>query len=174
MRKNLFILLVGCFISCGSINCTIITTNTTPVISPLKKTDLAEFPKGYEDWSNTVSCVNLDRASDFYGFQRVLVNEDALPAYKDRGAYPEGSRLVLEFSRPIAETKTILKGELDWLAVMTRSLEPEALKTGGWIFSAFEGKTKALKTIDPVKDCYQCHMGAWDRSYVFSSPPQTK
>src|SRR5574340_855469 len=76
------------------------------------------FPEGYQDWTNTCSKTVLDKTSPFYGFQRVLVSNTALSAYKNGSGYPEGSRLVLEFNEPILEgSGDVVKGKTNWIAV---------------------------------------------------------
>ncbi|MCK6462415.1 MAG: cytochrome P460 family protein [Candidatus Pacebacteria bacterium] len=127
------------------------------------KTDLA----GYRDWTTTVSRVVMDKSSPFYGFQRVLVNDIALPVYKSGGSYPEGSVLILEFNEPMAEGNDTAMGKTNWLAVMTR--DSAATQTGGWIFSAVDGKTMTVKAdVDPVAGCYNCHTARKDNNYIFS------
>ena len=141
--------------------------------SPAKKIDkaVAEFPYGYQDWVNPVSKVVLDLGSDFYGFQRVLVNKDAMYAYTFGGPYLEGSQLVLEFSEPIFEgpegKKDIVKGPVNWFALMTRN--SLAKETGGWIFEAYDGLTNTRRDIDPVAECYSCNLPMKGKDYVYSS-----
>ncbi|MDE1988165.1 MAG: cytochrome P460 family protein [Patescibacteria group bacterium] len=128
------------------------------------------YPDGYQFWTNTASKVVLDKTSPFYGFQRVLVSDTALPTYKSgRGEYPEGSRLVLEFNEPIPEGPhgDVIKGDPNWIAVMIKY--SPATTTGGWFFEAFDGKTKVSKNIDPVKGCYECHTAMKSNHYVFSN-----
>ncbi len=144
-----------------------ITNNSSPVKEKTVPI-VAEFPEGYQDWPNIGAKVVLDKTSPFYGFQRVLVSDRALPTYKIGGEYPEGSQLVLEFNELIPEGQRgdVAKGGTNWIAVMRK--DKAATETGGWVFAAFDGK-KALKAdIDPVKGCYACHTGQKNNNYVFS------
>lgn len=166
MKKYFFGLPVFAFL----ILIVVIGCATTPSSAPTMIK--SGFPEGYQDWTNTFSKVVLDKNSPFYGFQRVLVNDSALPAYKKGGDYSEGSMLILEFNEPILEQEKdlvveIVGGSTSWLAVMKK--DSSATKTGGWIFAAYDGKTKALKAdVDPVKGCYDCHTAMKSHNYVFS------
>jgi hypothetical protein len=43
----------------------------------------------------------------------------------------------------------------------------KSMATGGWIFEAYDPAGKPLK-IDPVKDCFECHLsGAKESGFVF-------
>jgi hypothetical protein len=125
------------------------------------------FPYGYQDWTNTFAKV-VQEKGPFYGFQRVLVSLQALDAYTNNSSgYENGDVLILEFNEIENETDGIVKGEVNWIAVMVK--DSSATKTGGWRYAAYDGKTKALKgEVDPVTGCYNCHMAVKHRDYVFS------
>lgn len=127
---------------------------------------VAGYPNEYQNWTNTVSKVVLDKTSPFYGFQRVLVSKMALPTYKMGGQYPEGCQLVLEFNEPVPEGDDIVKGKTNWIAVMTKDLS--ATKTGGWIYEAYDGNA-IKKDMDVVTGCYNCHTAMKHKDYIFSS-----
>lgn len=134
---------------------------------------IAGYPNGYQNWTNTVSKVVLDKTSPFYGFQRVLVSNMALPTYKMGGQYPEGSRLVLEFNEPTLEGPEgddIVKGHTNWIAVMTK--DSSAIKTGGWVYEAYDDSptiAATKKDMDVVARCYNCHTAMKHKDYIFSS-----
>ncbi len=125
------------------------------------------FPYGYQDWTNTFAKV-VQEKGPFYGFQRVLVSLQALDAYTNNSSgYENGDVLILEFNEIENETDGIVKGEVNWIAVMVK--DSSATKTGGWRFAAYDGKTKQLKgEVDPVTGCFNCHTAVKDRDYVFS------
>jgi len=129
----------------------------------------AGFPYGYEDWTNTFAKV-VEEEGPFYGFLRVLVSLQALDAYRNNSnGYENGDVLILEFNEIENEKDGIVKGEVNWLAVMVK--DSSATETGGWGFVAYDGKTKKLKEdVDPVTGCYNCHMAVKHRNYVFSEP----
>jgi len=125
------------------------------------------FPYGYTDWTNTFAKV-VEEKGPFYGFQRVLVSLQALDAYTNNSnGYENGDVLVLEFNEIENENDGIVKGEVNWIAVMEK--DSSATKTGGWRYAAYDGKTKKLKgEVDPVTGCYNCHMAVKHRDYIFS------
>ncbi len=170
----LFILLVGFFASTSLINCAIVSDNMSPATKQKIIAVLDSYPEGYENWTNTASKVVLEK-NDFYGFQKVLVSKKALKAYKTGGQqYQEGSQLVLEFSEPISEGTDIIKGGVNWIAVMTK--KKSKTDTGGWLYEAYTyGKSGAVKKdMDVVTGCYNCHTAMKNKDYVFSSPTQVK
>ncbi len=125
------------------------------------------FPYGYKDWTNTFAKV-VQEKGPFHGFLRVLVSSQALDAYKNGSkGYENGDVLILEFNEIENEDDGPVKGETNWIAVMEKNSYD--VETGGWHFSAFDGKTKKLKAeINPVNDCYICHKAVMHRDYVFS------
>lgn len=158
---SLFILIAVCclfYLGCAT---------TSQSMQDKKK--VARYPKGYQDWTNTFLKVVLDKKSPFYGVQRVLVNKEAMDAYRNLGPYPEGSVLVLEFSEPVKEGEDIVKGHVNWVAVMIK--DSSATETGGWRYLAFDGNPNVAieKNIDPFKECHSCHMAVKHKGHVFSS-----
>lgn len=170
----LFFLLVAFFASTSLINCTIVSDSMSPATKQKIISALDSYPEGYSDWTNTASKVVTSRTNAFYGFQRVLVSKKAFQAYKTGGQYPQGSQLVLEFNEPISEGSDIVKGGVNWIAVMTK--DKSATKTGGWRYESFTyGEISAIKMdIDVVVECYNCHATMKDKDYIFSSPVSAK
>lgn len=126
-----------------------------------------DFPRDYKNWAHGTSKIVLDKKSPLYGFQQVFVNNIALDAYKKGSGYPEGSVLVIGFYEAIEESDEIIQGNILWYAAMKR--DARALKTSGWIFDGFDGKTYQSIIADPVTGCYNCHIAKKDRDYVFTS-----
>ncbi|MGR3318136.1 MAG: cytochrome P460 family protein [Candidatus Anammoxibacter sp.] len=126
-----------------------------------------DFPSDYKNWTHGVSKIILDKSSPLYGFQQVFVNDTAIGAYKSGGGYPDGSMLVIGFYEPIFDGVNIQQGDIIWYAAMKK--DSSAVKTAGWIFDGFDGKTLKSKIDDPVSGCFICHMGKKDRGYVFTS-----
>lgn len=134
-----------------------------PVTEPLR----FDFPQDYKNWAHGTSKIVLDKGSPLYGFQQVFVNDIALDAYKKGGGYPDGSILVLGFYEAIEEGNEVKQGDILWYAAMKK--DSRAVKTSGWIFDGFDGKTYRSKVDDPVSGCYNCHVAKKDRGYVFTS-----
>lgn len=126
-----------------------------------------DFPRDYKNWAHGMSKIVLDKESPLYGFQQVFVNDIALDAYKRGCGYPEGSVLVIGFYEAIEEGDEIRQGNIIWYAAMKR--DSRAVKTSGWIFDGFDGKTYQSIIADPVTGCYNCHIAKKDRDYVFTS-----
>ncbi len=125
-----------------------------------------EFPKDYKNWTHATSKIILDKSSPLYGFQQVFVNDTALDAYKRGNGYPEGSMILIGFYEAVVEGDSIIQGDIIWYAGMKK--DQAAIKTGGWIFDGFDGKTLESTVSDPVSGCYNCHTAKKDRDYVFT------
>ncbi len=124
------------------------------------------FPNDYKNWTHGVSKIILDKSSPLYGFQQVFVNDIALDAYKKGSGYKDGSILVIGFYEAIDNGDNIEQGDIIWYAAMKK--DSKAVKSNGWIFDGFDGKTLKSKIDNPITGCYICHMGKSDRENVFT------
>jgi hypothetical protein len=125
------------------------------------------LPKGYEKWEKSRQKIVEDKKSLFYGVHYVYVDKKAMKAYKGGGAYPEGSRFVVEFYNLKNEGGKQIEGKKNMVVLMQRDKKQTA--TGGWLFAGFgaDGKPSG---IDPVKNCFECHQkDAADRQFVIST-----
>jgi len=124
------------------------------------------LPKGYEKWEKSTEKLIGDRSSLFYGIHHIYVDKKALPAYKKGGPYPEGSSFVVVQYAIKNEGGKQARGKKSMVVLMKKDKRQTA--TGGWLFAGFtpEGKPSG---IDPVKNCFECHLKeAKDRDFVIS------
>jgi hypothetical protein len=113
------------------------------------------LPRGYEKWEKSGQKIVTDKKSLFYGIHYTYVDKKAMPAFKGGGKYPEGSRFVVEFfsikdvgGKPVA-------GKKNMIVLMKKDRKQKA--TGGWLFAGFNADGSP-SGIDPVKNCYECHL----------------
>ena len=128
--------------------------------------DKVFLPKGYEKWEKSKQKVISDKKSLFYGIHYIYVDKKAMKAYKGGGAYPEGSRFVVVNHTIREEGGKPVEGKKSMVVLMRKERKQQA--TGGWLFAGFtpEGKPSG---IDPVKNCYECHLNeAKERDFVIS------
>ncbi|HEX9191976.1 MAG TPA: cytochrome P460 family protein [Candidatus Deferrimicrobiaceae bacterium] len=125
----------------------------------------AALPKDFRSWTHTKSMVIPDKSHGLYGFHTIYANDAALPALKAGGRFPEGAAIVASFYDVVVDGGMTTQGKKRMDVYMEK--DKSAGKTGGWVFAAFGPDGKA-KVIDPVKDCYQCHVdGAKGTDFVF-------
>jgi hypothetical protein len=115
----------------------------------------ASLPKGYEKWEKSRQIVVTDKKSLFYGIHYTYVDKKAMPAFKSGGKYPEGSRFVVVNYGIREEGGKPVQGKKNMIVLMEKNKKYK--ETGGWLFAGFtpEGKPSG---IDPVKNCYECHL----------------
>jgi hypothetical protein len=135
----------------------LVTTLIFAVLTPLSAVagEKAGLPKGYEKWEKSRQIVVTDKKSIFYGIHYTYVDKKALPAFKSGGKYPEGSRFVVVNYSIKEEGGKPVQGKKNMIVLMEKSKKYK--ETGGWFFAGFtpEGKPSG---IDPVKNCYECHV----------------
>lgn len=113
------------------------------------------LPKNYLKWAKSKDKTIADKTSLFYGIHNVYVDKKTLPAYRKGGPYPEGSQfVVVQYGIRDVAGKPV-KGKKSMVVLMKKDKKQTA--TGGWLFAGFtaEGKPSGL---DPVKNCYECHL----------------
>lgn len=126
----------------------------------------ASLPKGYAKWAKSKQQIVNDKKSLFYGIHYTYVNAKAMRTYKSGGKYPEGSQFVVVQYGIREEGGKPVQGKKSMIVLMKKDKKQQ--KTGGWLFAGFtpEGKPSG---IDPVKNCYECHVKeASDRDLVIS------
>jgi hypothetical protein len=124
------------------------------------------LPKGYEKWEKSKQQVINDKKSLFYGIHYTYVDKTAMKAFKSGGTYPEGSRFVVVQYGIRQEGGKPVQGKKSMIVLMKKDKRHK--ETGGWLFAGFtpEGKPSG---IDPVKNCFECHLKeAKDRDFVIS------
>ncbi len=132
----------------------------------------ATLPKGYEQWAKSKQKVINDKKSLFYGIHYIYADKKALKAYKSGGPYPEGSRfIVVNYNIKEAGGKPV-EGKKNMIVLMKKDRKYK--ETGGWLFAGFTPEGKA-SGIDPVSNCYECHLKeAKDRDLVISKYSEFK
>ena len=129
----------------------VIASAVTPVVAAEKPA----LPKGYEKWEKSRQKMVTDKKSLFYGIHYIYADKAALQAYKSGDRYPEGSRFVVTYYNIREEAGKQVEGKKNMVVLMKKDKKQQA--TGGWLFAGFtpEGKPSG---IDPVKNCYECHV----------------
>ena len=113
------------------------------------------LPKGYEKWEKSKQQVVTDKKSLFYGIHYTYVDKKAMKGYRTGGPYPEGSTfVVVQYGIKDAAGKPV-EGKKQMVVLMKKN--KSCKQTGGWQFAGFnaEGRPSGL---DPVQNCYECHL----------------
>lgn len=114
------------------------------------------LPRDYQKWEKSRKIVVTDKKSLFYGIHYTYVNKKAFPVFKASGSsYPEGSRFVVVNYNIKDEGGQPVQGKKNMVVLMEKNKKYK--NTGGWLFAGFnpDGKPSG---IDPVKNCYECHV----------------
>ena len=117
--------------------------------------DKVSVPKGYEKWEKSKEKVVNDKKSLFYGIHYTYVDKKAMPTYQSGGIYPDGSRFVVVQYAIRDEGGKPAAGKKKMIVLMKKGKEFKA--TGGWMFAGFN-PDGSPGGIDPVKNCYECHL----------------
>jgi hypothetical protein len=128
--------------------------------------ETVSLPKGYEKWEKSKQKVINDKKSLFYGIHYTYVDKKTMKAFKTDGPYPEGSKFIVVQYGIRDEGGKPIQGKKSMIVLMVKDKRHK--ETGGWLFAGFtpEGKPSG---IDPVKNCYECHLKeAGNRDLVFS------
>lgn len=129
--------------------------------------DAVSLPKGYEKWEKSKRKIVEDKKSLFYGIHYIYADKKAIQGYKAGGKnFPEGSRFVITFFSIKDEGGKPAEGKKNMVVYMKK--DKKYSQTGGWLFAGYnpDGKPSG---IDPVKNCFECHVKeAKDRDFVIS------
>lgn len=123
------------------------------------------LPKGYSAWQKSDRKVVTDKKSLFYGIHYIYADRKAMQGYRAGNKFPEGSRIVVDFFN-IKENPAV-DGPKNMVVLMQR--DKRRTDTGGWLFAGFgaDGKPSG---IDPVKNCFDCHLkDAAQKDFVIST-----
>jgi hypothetical protein len=113
------------------------------------------LPKSYEKWEKSSQKVVNDKKSLFYGIHYIYVNKKAMKAYKTGGSYPQGSMfMVVNYNIREVGGKPV-EGKKNMIVLMKK--DKKYKDTGGWLFAGFSPSGRP-SGIDPVKNCYECHL----------------
>lgn len=125
-----------------------------------------KLPKDFREWTHTKSMVIPNKSHGLYGFHNIYANDNALKTLKAGGTYKDEAAFVVSFYEVVDKDGMVTQGKKLMDVLMEKDRKAE--KTGGWIWAAFDADGKA-KVIDPVKDCYECHVPVAKKDYVFHS-----
>jgi len=144
---------IGCFLSCF-IFFTVVSYAATQTV-----------PKGYPAWQKSERKVVTDKSSLFYGIHYIYADKKAMQGYLAGNKFPEGSRIVVEFFN--IKDNPAVDGPKNMVVLMQK--DKRSRETGGWFFAGFgaDGKPSG---IDPVKNCFSCHLkDAAQKDFVIST-----
>ena len=115
----------------------------------------AQLPKGFEKWEKSKQQVVTDKKSLFYGIHYTYLDKKALPVYRTGGSYPEGSTfVVVQYGIKEVGGKPV-EGKKQMIVLMKK--DKSFQKTGGWQYAGFNAEGRP-SGIDPVQNCYECHL----------------
>ena len=134
---------------------------------PCLAEDAPAVPSDLSDFRFINAFVVNDAENPLFGFHHFYVNDKGVEAFADGGPYPEGT-VFLGLVYGLTEDGKMLN-EGDGKAVALMQKVAGADETGGWRFAMVGADGKAM-SIDPAKDCFECHTQVEDRDYVFSQP----
>ena len=135
-------------------------------VSPAAAAEKVSLPKGYEKWEKSRQKIVTDKKSLFYGIHYTYVDKKAMPAFKSNGKYAEGSRFVVVHYNIKEVGGKPVEGKKNMIVLMKK--DKKYKNTGGWLYAGF-GPDGKLSGIDPVKNCYECHLKeAKNTDFVFS------
>lgn len=137
-----------------------------PAAGALASEKGVKLPKDFREWTHTKSMVIPDKSHGLYGFHNIYANEKAVKTLKAGGTYKEEAAFVVSFYEVVDKDGMVSQGKKLMDVLMEKDKKAE--KTGGWVWAAFDADGKA-KAIDPVKDCYECHVPVAEKDYVFHS-----
>ena len=124
-------------------------------VSSAAAAEKVSLPKGYEKWEKSRQKIVTDKKSLFYGIHYTYVDKKAMPAFKSGGKYAEGSRFVVVHYNIREEGGKPVEGKKNMIVLMKK--DKKYKNTGGWLYAGF-GPDGKLSGIDPVKNCYECHL----------------
>ena len=131
----------------------LVLTTLAPVKAPAA--EKAGLPKGFEKWEKSKQQVVTDRTSLFYGIHYTYVDKKAMKGYRTGGPYPEGSSfVVVQYGIKEAGGKPV-EGKKKMIVLMKK--DKTFRQTGGWQFAGFTADGRP-SGIDPVQNCYDCHL----------------
>jgi len=123
---------------------------------PVNAAQKVVLPRGYSAWDRSKEKVVTDKNSLFYGVHYIYADKKSMTAYKAGGKYPEGSQFVVDYFNIKEEAGKPVKGKKNMVVLMKKDAKQTA--TGGWLFAGFTPDGKHNATLDPIKNCYECHL----------------
>jgi tetratricopeptide (TPR) repeat protein len=134
-------------------------------------------PEGYREWVFVGSSLGLrydegKKQPEKLDYKNVYIDPAAYRAYKETGAFPEGTVLVLESAAGEEKKEPGLRGsfqkQFNGLAAAVKDKDRFA---DGWAYFTFSdgsGKTKAKAEPAKKSACYDCHRDKGAEDHVFT------
>lgn len=166
--KLLFISLTSVLLLAGALVAQVVSSPEVP------------YPDGYRQWRHITSGVlppkqgvansqpDDGKVAASHGLiHHIYANEKAVEGYRT-GHFPEGAVLIADWFVLEEKRGALRHGPRHSIDVMIR--DSRYSDTGGWGFEKFDKDSRTTRTVGPnaVKSCFECHVGAQDREYVFS------
>ena len=129
-------------------------------------------PVGYREWIWLSSGLGMsygplaqDSQDPNPTFDNVFVNPSAYRAFRQSGAWPDGTVLVLEVRSSTGKGSINQGGHFQ---SDLRGIELEVKDKGRWTFYGFNGAAETGSAIPASASCYTCHAqhGAVDNTFV--------
>jgi hypothetical protein len=134
-------------------------------------------PDGYREWVFVGSSLGLrydegQKQSDQLEYKNVYIDPAAYRAYRETGAFPEGTVLILETAVGEEKKEPGLRGsfqkEFSGLAAAVK--DKERFPDGWAYFSFSDGKGEVKSKSQPARKaaCYDCHRQKGAEDHVFT------
>jgi len=138
-----------------------------------------QIPAGYRDWK-LISVAREEGTLD--DIRAVLGNDEAIKAYREAKAFPDGTIIVRiawsfdaskenneSFARflghPVDRQSFVAGARKNGIQFMVKDSKKYAA-TGGWGYAQFDDGKPADDTV--MKACFPCHQEIKERDYVFT------
>jgi hypothetical protein len=136
------------------------------MFGPAPKDGELAMPNGYKTWP--VFLAGIEKPTGHV--RDIYINTKGTEA-KNGEAFPNGTQFVMDIYKATkGEGGKLVKGELDQVFVMYKgsgwgSTAPEGMKTGDWVYSAFDAAGQPKKV--DYGTCRGCHIPLAKDDYVF-------
>ncbi len=127
------------------------------------------YPNGYRSWTHLKSTIiKKHDIKSFIGINHIYANDKAKEGLKSNH-YKKGAIFILDHLDMNISEAYIQEGKRLFTAVMVYN--PQKFeKTGNWGFENFIGDSTTKRGVtNSTNDCFNCHVQAKNRSFVFSS-----
>jgi hypothetical protein len=134
-------------------------------------------PEGYREWVFVGSSLGLrydegKKQADQLEYKNVYIDPVSYRAYKETGAFPEGTSLILETAVGEEKKEPGLRGSFQKeFSGLAAAVKDKGRFPDGWAYFSFsEGQGKLKDKARPAKKaaCYDCHQQKGDQDNVFT------
>jgi hypothetical protein len=132
------------------------------------------LPKNMTEFKHINTFVVTSADDPLQGIHHFYINETGLQTFRkgvNGGSYPAGTEILGKVYKPIEIQEGQFKeGTLAAYTFMVKDPNSSrTAETGGWHFLKFEPGGDPIQ-INPVRDCFGCHMPHKKSDYVLSEP----